>query len=368
MPGRERHGRDDDECRRDRRDRRDASARGARCRGEARARAHPVERLKHLARRLRTASRILLEQPRDELRKRGGYVGAQRAQRSGHLRQVRGEELVRRTSREGGAAGEQLVRHAAERVEVGAMVRGGIAGCLLGRHVRRRPDARAELGERAARRLRAGRRERLGNPEVRDDRRITREQNVLRLDVAVHHAALVGVGECARHVPQHAHRFAHGQRGIALEPRTQRETIDEGHRVVGQPFGLARGEQRDDVRLLQARGELDLACEAFGRHSGGEVGGKHLHNDIAVEGDIARDEHPRHSAAAQLARQRAGRAQRGLELVAQTVAREIRHVRERRGGAAGGSDRCRTEGRRTYHRGAATTTGIPRCEVQRSVR
>ena len=44
--------------------------------------------------------------------------------------------------------GEQLVRHAAERVDVGAMIDRRIARRLLGRHVRRRADRRAELRER----------------------------------------------------------------------------------------------------------------------------------------------------------------------------------------------------------------------------
>ena len=55
---------------------------------------------------------------------------------------------LRRASGEGRLPGEQLVRHAAERVDVGAVVGVGIAGRLLGRHVRRRAERRAELRER----------------------------------------------------------------------------------------------------------------------------------------------------------------------------------------------------------------------------
>ena len=86
----------------------------------------------------------------------------------------------------GQPAGEQLVGHGGQRVHVGAGV-DAVAGDLLGRHVRRRPD---HLGEPA------GVQHRLGDAQVGDQQPVAgaaaaAQQQVLRLDVAVHDAELV---------------------------------------------------------------------------------------------------------------------------------------------------------------------------------
>jgi len=85
------------------------------------------------------------------------------------------------------------------------MVHAGVAHGLLRRHVRRRAQRNARRGESSlgAR----GRGERLRDAEVGQSRRVTDEEHVVRLDVAVHDAALVRECECARHVPQDAERL-----------------------------------------------------------------------------------------------------------------------------------------------------------------
>ena len=104
----------------------------------------------------------------------------------------------------------------------------------------------------------------IGNAEVGDDCRVAGEEDVLRLDVPVHHAALVRIGQGARDVAKHADRLAHGKRAIALEPRAEREPVHEGHRIVWKPVHLARREKWDDVRLLETGCELDLPRETLG--------------------------------------------------------------------------------------------------------
>ena len=160
-------------------------------------------------------------------------------------------------------AGEQLVRHRAERVDVGAVIDVRVAGGLLGRHVRRRADRRADLRERRGSGVGARRADRLRDAEVGDDRRAAREQHVVRLDVAVHDAALVRVRQRLRDVVQDADDFGDRERS-AREPRAQRFAFDERHRVEGQPVRVARGEHRNDVRLLQRGDGADLALEALG--------------------------------------------------------------------------------------------------------
>ena len=64
-------------------------------------------------------------------------------------------------------------------------------------------------------------RERLGDPEIRDDGGSAGEEHVVGLDVAMHDAALVRVRQSARDVAEHAHRFRNRQRTDLAEPLAQ---------------------------------------------------------------------------------------------------------------------------------------------------
>ena len=167
--------------------------------------------------------------------------------------------------------------------------------------------------------LRARGGERLGNAEVGDDRRGAGEQDVLRLDVAVHHAALVRVGQCARHVAQHADGLAHRQCAVAREPVAQRQPLDEGHGVVRQAGGIAHGDERNDIRLLERGGELDLSLEPFSTDPRRELGAEDLGDDAPAQLHVLGHEHPRHPAATQLALDTVRRPEGGLEADAELV-------------------------------------------------
>ena len=73
-------------------------------------------------------------------------------------------------------------------------------------------------------------------------------------------------------------------------------------------------EHRDDVRLLQRRRHADLALEALGADSGGELRREDFDDDFAAEPDFVGDEDARHAAAAELALEGVGSTQRRLEL------------------------------------------------------
>ena len=105
--------------------------------------------------------------------------------------------------------------------------------------------------------------DRLRDSEIGDDRGAAREQHVVRLDVAMHDAALVRVAECLRHVLQNADDFGDRERA-AREARAQRLAFDERHRVERQSVRVAGGQDRDDVRLLKRGDRLDLALEPLG--------------------------------------------------------------------------------------------------------
>ena len=50
---------------------------------------------------------------------------------------------------------------------------------------------------------------------------------------------------------------------LALQPTAQRLALDEGHHIVEQTMRVAGVEHRQDVRMIQPRGNLDLALEAI---------------------------------------------------------------------------------------------------------
>ena len=66
---------------------------------------------------------------------------------------------------------------------------------------------------------RARRADRFRDAEIRHRRRAAGEQHVVGLDVAVHDAVFVRVGERARHVAQNAHDVAQRQRTLRRAAR-----------------------------------------------------------------------------------------------------------------------------------------------------
>ena len=171
------------------------------------------------------------------------------------------------------------------------MVERGIAGDLLGRHVARRSDALADPRDPAARRdgqrgvdvTVRGAVEGLGDAEVGDARAAATQQDILRLHVAVHDTLGVRVVERAGDVAQDRHGL--GERhavGCVAQPVAHRGALDERHDVVGHAVRDTGGEHGDDVRVLEPRGELDLASEPLGAQVGAEARGERLDDDRAA--------------------------------------------------------------------------------------
>ncbi len=155
------------------------------------------------------------------------------------------------------------------------------------------------------------------DPEVGDNGRTTREKNVLRLDVAMHHALRVRVGQCPCDVAQDAERLPDRECGAARQSRAQRFPGHEGHRVVRQRARASRTEHGHDVRLLQPRRQLHFPREALGADAFRQFGRDHLHDHHAAECVLVCDEHARHAAAAEFALEGVAVAEGGLELGAE---------------------------------------------------
>ena len=107
---------------------------------------HPIQRIEQCVRRLWSMLRHLLETLRDHGSECWRHIVTHRIQRVGDARELRRHRRLRRRAHERRLARQQLVRQQPDRVDVDAVIRGGIGGQLLGRHVRRRPDRHAGRG------------------------------------------------------------------------------------------------------------------------------------------------------------------------------------------------------------------------------
>ena len=305
----------------------------------------------------------LLERERDDVGERLGQAGAQAA----HV----GRGLVRDLLQQDGhrlggmrqRTGQQPEQHHAERVQVGAAVDAAPRE-LLRRHERRR--AQHHAGPRAARVGDAG------DAEVGHLHAVVAriDHHVGRLDVAVHHALAVRIGERVRHARDDAQRHRHRQQlrraGVAL----QVVALQVLHRDVGEVLVFAGIEDRHDVAVLQPPRRLGLAEKTRARL--GELGAiellaqrhrldRHLPADLRIVAEVD------------------GAHRATAELPVDAVAAERRSVRRQcRGGRLGGRGRHRGLGRRLRrhalrqrhraHRAAAPRAQADVAEQQREGR
>ena len=157
---------------------------------------------------------------------------------------------------EGRLAGEHLVADDGEAIDIGARIHLALAERLFGGHVSGSADAGAGAGETAAR---PPVRERERHAEIGEHGVPIGEEDVLRLDVAMHDAARVGEIERVAELAQDPQRILHRERALALETVAQRLARDVGHDVVHERAAGARGDDRQDVRVHEHRDHLDLA-------------------------------------------------------------------------------------------------------------
>ena len=121
------------------------------------------------------------------------------------------------------------------------------------------------------------------------------------------HALLVSVVERAGDLPRDAERVLQREPALPDQPVPQRFPLHEGHRVpeilhTGVVRPCSTGvEHGQDVGMLEASGEADLALEPLGAGLGGEVGEQDLEGDRTVVAEIACEVDHAHAAAAELA-------------------------------------------------------------------
>ena len=179
--------------------------------------------------------------------------------------QVRADQLARAGVDEGRTSGDQLVEHAADRVEISTVVDVAGALALLRGHVRRRAHDRAGLGGAAGQADVS----QLRDPEVEDlgalaGRRvgIGNHEDVVGFEVAMDDALGVRRGERAAHAP-------HQQRGLGLrgdaprlDPVRQGLSLEELHDQERVPRGHeTEVEHLHDAGVFDRRGRLRFVEE-----------------------------------------------------------------------------------------------------------
>ncbi len=192
-------------------------------------------------------------------------------------------------------SGEHLVEQDAERIDVrGRPDRSCLSDHLLRGHVARSPEPRT------AQRQGLPFVEVPRQPEIGDlGRAIGREQDVGRLQVAVHDPAPVchlhGLGQLGQQRRRLASRL-----GCARDGLSQVAPFQELHREKWAALMLAHIVDLHDVRVAQLRHHLRFALEPrpFVR-SGVRAGLQHLQSDHAVQAQVQRLVNDAHSAAPQ---------------------------------------------------------------------
>jgi hypothetical protein len=173
------------------------------------------EREPEIAGGLKSLGRVLLETTIDDARERRWDVPFGHRQIRRILFEDRGHRVRCRLTVERAASREHLVEHRPERKDVGAMIRGHPAD-LLRRHVaeRAQDDAGLRIGRRGRQGAQPGQRDvglgQLGQAEVQNlHAPVCRDEDVLRLQVAVDDALVVRRGETTGNLDRVLERLAH---------------------------------------------------------------------------------------------------------------------------------------------------------------
>ncbi len=256
-----------------------------------------------VARRPEAVFGILGEAPLDQPAQRSGRARVHLHDRRGLLADDRRQGLGRRPALEGAFARRHLVEDRAEGELVGPEVERPPAR-LLGRHVADRshhhPGPR-RVGRRLLHRQLVGLgRDELRQAEVQDlGVAVLGDHDVLRLQVPVHDPGRVGRGEAVADLDGEVEHLLrrHGSGGReVLEGRT----LDQLHGDVDRRVRGTDVVDRQDVGVREPRGRARLPLEA-GPALGvrRELGGEHLHGDVALQAFVARPVDLSHPSGAQ---------------------------------------------------------------------
>jgi hypothetical protein len=127
------------------------------------------------------------------------------------------------------------------------------------------------------------------------------QEDVFRLDVAMDDPLLVGVAQRGRHRLQDLDYVFDGELPLALQSLAQRLALNIGHGVEEPAPGFTGVVQRQNVRVAEPGGDLDLAEEAVRAERSAQLGTEHLQGNRPVQLEIGREIHRSHPTTAELA-------------------------------------------------------------------
>jgi hypothetical protein len=191
---------------------------------------------------------------------------------------------------------EHLEENAAKTVDVAAPVYLS-SRRLLWTHIRCGADGNA----RACQLLVACYFNRSSDSKISDDSVSMREQNVARLDVAVDEPLGVRICECVGNFACYFESVSNGKRTFALDLLFEGRSLDKRHDVIRQAVNFARVENGKDMRMLKARGDVNLSRKSFTTHHAREIGRQDFESDPASVSQVTREVDHRHAATAKLA-------------------------------------------------------------------
>jgi hypothetical protein len=192
-------------------------------------------------------------------------------------------------------AGEALVQHEAQRVEVGSPVETATAHLLRG-EVFGRPHHDVVAGQ-----VVPGAVEPLGDAEVGEqDAAVRGDEDVPRLDVAVDEPGVVGGVEGRRHARADVDRQLGAEAGLHVEQLAQALAVDELHDDGLAALILEDVVDGDDVGVGQPGDRDRLAAEALGHDRvRGQARLEPLEGHLAVERHVGGEPHLGHPALGQ---------------------------------------------------------------------
>src|SRR5689334_16012905 len=181
---------------------------------------------------------------------------------------------------------KHLVKNAAEAVQITAAINRLIAQQLLGAHVSRGtwPSHAGSRQLLDARNVDNARDAKIGNDGV-----ACRQKNVLRFDVAMHHALRVSVGQGVADLACNANRRIDFELPLSLDSRAQSFATDERHEVVQQRLDVPRVVKWKNVGVLESCQEPDFANESQLTGLRVRIAVQHLDGDLAIVPLIARN-------------------------------------------------------------------------------
>ena len=217
---------------------------------------------------------------------------AHRRERHGALRQqLRDDGLDGRAGKRG-FAGEHLVRDRTKRIQIRVKIHPFLAHRLLGAHVLRRAERQSGLRHARAARVLHGE----GDAKIGEQRVPALQQDVLRLDVAMHDTQAVRIAERVGHFTGDPQRLVDRELRVTRQAISQCFTRDKRHHVEQQSLHFTAVQQRENMRVLQSRRGFDFGDETPGAKRGTEIFVQHLDRHLAFVSQIERLEHGGHAA------------------------------------------------------------------------